>query len=70
MKRAFICVQGNLKENCVGDKVIMKSSIVNYISLKDTYDLATLRKNFIEIYYTKTQQEDYTFVVTSISQID
>jgi hypothetical protein len=69
MKRAFICVQGQLKENCIGEKVIIKSSIMKYLSLDDAYDLATLRDHFTEMYFTKVQQEDYKFVVLSLSQL-
>jgi hypothetical protein len=70
MKKVFICVQGTLKENCIGDKVIMKSSIMKYISLDDTYDLGILRDHFTAMYFTKVQQEDYKFVVLSILQIN
>jgi hypothetical protein len=70
MKKAFICVQGTLKGNCIGDKVVVKSSIMKYLSLDDAYDLAILRDHFTEIHFTKVQQEDYKFVVTSISQIN
>ena len=69
MKKLFICIQGTLKPNCIGEKVILKSCIQNYISLEDTYDLNTLRQHVVETQFSKVQQEDYTFVVISLTLI-
>lgn len=69
MKRAFICVQATLKENCVGAKILLKSSVMNYISLDDSYDLSTLRKHFVETQFNKIQQEDYDYTIISLSQL-
>ena len=67
--KLFVCIQATLKPECLGEKTIIKSCITNTSILEDTYDLNTVRKNVVEMQFNKIQQEDYDFVITTLTQI-